>query len=100
MSSMSCWGRTTISKSLSTSADKSGGRSIAAALPIFLTLILIGCAQRRDDHFPNAPVILISIDTLRADHLSAYGAKRVQTPAIDRLATDGIIFENAYAHVP
>ena len=65
---------------------------------VLVVLILLGCAKR--DQFPNAPVILISIDTLRADHLSVYGAKLVDTPAIDRLAADGIVFENAYAHVP
>src|SRR5204862_7722246 len=47
-----------------------------------------------------APVILISIDTLRADHLPAYGSRSVRTPAIDALAAEGIVFENAYAHAP
>lgn len=50
--------------------------------------------------FENAPIILISIDTLRADRLPAYGYKGVETPAISRLAGDGIVFTNAYAHVP
>ena len=63
-------------------------------------LLVIGCRARVPHAFPNAPVILISIDTLRADHLSIYGAKLVDTPAIDRLAHDGIVFENAYSHVP
>jgi arylsulfatase A-like enzyme len=45
-------------------------------------------------------VVLISIDTLRADHLPAYGYRAVETPAIDRLRRDSILFENAYAHVP
>jgi len=44
------------------------------------------------------PVILISIDTLRADHLPAYGYRGVQTPAIDMLARDGVVFERAYTH--
>jgi tetratricopeptide (TPR) repeat protein len=44
------------------------------------------------------PVILISVDTLRADHLPAYGYHGVRTPAIDALARDGVIFERAYAH--
>ena len=46
------------------------------------------------------PVVLISIDTLRADHLPAYGYRGVATPAIDALAADGIVFEHAYAHTP
>ncbi len=44
------------------------------------------------------PVILISIDTLRADHLPAYGYRAIKTPSIDSLASDGIVFERAYAH--
>ncbi|HUK36702.1 MAG TPA: sulfatase, partial [Vicinamibacterales bacterium] len=44
------------------------------------------------------PVILISIDTLRADHLPAYGYRAIKTPAIDSLASDGVVFERAYAH--
>ncbi len=46
------------------------------------------------------PVVLVSIDTLRADHLPAYGSRRVRTPAIDALAADGQVFEQAYAHSP
>ena len=46
------------------------------------------------------PVVLISIDTLRADRLPIYGSTRVRTPNIDRLAADGVIFDNAYAHSP
>jgi len=44
------------------------------------------------------PIILISIDTLRADHLPAYGYRQVRTPTIDALARDGVLFERAYAH--
>ena len=46
------------------------------------------------------PVVLISIDTLRSDHLPAYGYAQVATPAIDRLRGDGILFERAYTPVP
>lgn len=48
----------------------------------------------------NTPVILISIDTLRSDHLPAYGYKGVATPNIDALRTDSILYEHAYSHVP
>src|SRR6185436_10999294 len=41
-----------------------------------------------------------SIDTLRADHLPAYGYTKVKTPAIDALAADGTVFERAYSHAP
>src|SRR5450755_65216 len=46
------------------------------------------------------PVILISVDTLRSDHLPAYGYRAVQTPHIDRFRADAILFEHAYSHVP
>jgi choline-sulfatase len=48
----------------------------------------------------NGPIILISIDTLRADHLPVYGYRHVKTPAIDALAADGVVFERAYSHAP
>ena len=48
----------------------------------------------------DGPVVLISIDTLRADRLPAYGYKGTSTPHIDRLVADGILFENAYSHSP
>ncbi len=47
-----------------------------------------------------APVIIISIDTLRADHLPIYGATGLETPNIDALAKDAVVFDNAYSHVP
>ncbi len=45
-------------------------------------------------------VLLITLDTLRADHLGCYGYREIKTPAIDRLAAEGVRFENAYAQVP
>lgn len=42
------------------------------------------------------PVILISIDTLRADHVSAYGYDRATTPNLDRFAQEAVLFENAF----
>src|SRR5690242_13261746 len=45
-------------------------------------------------------VILISIDTLRADHLSAYGYTKVRTPNIDMFAERGTLYTNIEAQVP
>ena len=50
--------------------------------------------------FPGAPVVLISIDTLRSDHLPFYGYGKVETPALTALRADSILFERAYTHVP
>lgn len=48
----------------------------------------------------SGPIVLISIDTLRADHLPVYGYAKGHTPNIDALARDAIVFERAYAHSP
>src|SRR5271167_2177187 len=45
-------------------------------------------------------VYLITIDTLRADHVGCYGYKRVETPALDALAADGVRFAQAFTHSP
>lgn len=45
-------------------------------------------------------VILITIDTVRADHLGCYGDTNIQTPTLDALAHDGIVFERAVSQVP
>jgi len=45
-------------------------------------------------------LLLVTIDTLRADRLGCYGSKRGLTPVLDRLASQGICFERALAHVP
>lgn len=45
-------------------------------------------------------VVLVSIDTLRADHVSAYGYARPTSPSMDALASSGVLFENAYSHSP
>jgi arylsulfatase A-like enzyme/Flp pilus assembly protein TadD len=49
---------------------------------------------------PHPNVILITMDTLRADHVGCYGAKTVKTPALDALAADGVLFERAISQVP
>ncbi len=46
------------------------------------------------------PVVVISIDTLRSDHLPAYGYRRVETPAIDGLRRQAVLFARAYTQVP
>lgn len=43
-------------------------------------------------------VILITLDALRADHVSAYGYARATTPNLDHLASRGVLFENAFAN--
>jgi arylsulfatase A-like enzyme/Flp pilus assembly protein TadD len=54
--------------------------------------------------FPKAPeirnVLLISIDTCRADHLSCYGYPDKTTPNIDAIAAEGTLFRNAHTPIP
>jgi arylsulfatase A-like enzyme len=46
-------------------------------------------------------ILLIAIDSLRADRLSSYGYHRLTTPHIDHFATEGVLFEKTYsAHIP
>jgi arylsulfatase A-like enzyme/Tfp pilus assembly protein PilF len=47
-----------------------------------------------------APVILVSIDTLRADRLAAYGYRAGGTPALDRLAREGVVFDDVISPCP
>jgi arylsulfatase A-like enzyme len=46
------------------------------------------------------PVLLITVDTLRRDHVSLYSDEYVQTPAIDELAASGVVFDNAVTPFP
>jgi choline-sulfatase len=68
-----------------------------ALLPL---LLAFGCRRSPLGPYPAAPVVLISIDTLRADHLPAYGYRAGRTPNLDRLAREGILFEDVYSHCP
>jgi len=69
-----------------------------------LGLLPLLCGARTPCLAQNAtgptPVILISIDTLRADHLGAYGYRKIHTPHIDSFAQGGTIFTQAEAQVP
>jgi len=67
-----------------------------------LLLLLLGACKGGFAGRPSrsTPVILISIDTLRSDHLPAYGYKGVATPNIDALRADSILYERAYSNCP
>ena len=55
-------------------------------------------AQRAVARPPN--LVLITIDTLRPDHLECYGYKSIKTPRINGLASDGILIRDAYTPIP
>ncbi|MDG2308819.1 MAG: sulfatase [Candidatus Binatia bacterium] len=62
-------------------------------------LFLLACACTTPDPGPPAQpnVLLVSIDTLRSDHLGAYGYDRDTSPVLDRLAAEGALFESVVA---
>ena len=69
---------------------------------VALALLFVACKGNRTLPAPSpaTPVFLISIDTLRSDHLPVYGYKGVETPNIDALRGDGVLYEHAYSHTP
>ena len=69
--------------------------TIAAVLPM-----AAGRALAQATTKPAWNVVLITIDTLRADHVGCYGYTKIKTPNIDGLARDGTRFERAFAVVP
>src|SRR6266404_9118972 len=77
-------------------------KHVAVFSTVLLALYTLIGIPRVDSSNPPArtSVLLITIDTLRADHLSCYGSRRVRTPAMDGLAAQGTRFENALAQVP
>src|SRR6202140_2672861 len=80
-------------------------------VPIFVGVMLLGTSawgqdsgqtsgQKPSRRTSSPDVFLITIDTLRADHVGCYGYKQVETPALDALAADGVRFTQAFTHSP
>ncbi len=67
------------------------------ALLIASWLAFAGCQQ--EDQLPRPNVVLVTIDALRADKVSAYGGPEGLTPHIDSLARQGVLFEHALAPI-
>src|SRR5918993_390193 len=82
------------------------GRRWQAALILSAFLIAViaaaagGWWYAREAPPHQGPIVLISVDGLRAGRLAAYGAPQGDTPAIDALAADAVVFERAYTHSP
>src|SRR5260370_9390776 len=81
------------------------GPSRVAAVPLVLGVVFLAltralAASPPAARKPAVNVILITIDTVRADHLGCYGAKDIRTPTLDGLARDGTVFERAISQVP
>ena len=79
----------------------------AAAGILFLAVLMavpwlkVLLRERRVRAAPGSiDVVLLTLDTTRADRLGCYGSRDVATPNLDRLARSGVLFRTAYAHVP
>ncbi len=70
------------------------GRLVPGCGGLVLTLLAsTGCSERPS-------ILLVSLDTLRRDHVGAYGDERGLTPALDALASEGLVHEAAYTTMP
>ncbi|MDA2937629.1 sulfatase-like hydrolase/transferase [Acidobacteria bacterium AH-259-A15] len=69
-------------------------------IPCLLCLCFLGSLTGVGAAPDQTNVILITVDTLRADHLEAYGYGKGQTPAISTLAREGVLFENVIVQTP
>ena len=76
-------------------------RQVAPLSVVLIGLLALGsCDSTRErDALRGLNVILITVDTLRADYVSAYGG-RAQTPHIDSLAREGVVFDRCIAQTP
>lgn len=75
-----------------------GGSRLAKpslGLAFVAALVLAGCSRPAPER-----VVLVTIDTLRADHVGAYGSERAKTATLDGLARDGVRFDAALSPVP
>ncbi len=75
--------------------DASSGRRVSKRSGILAVLcVALGCQARPPD--PTS-LIVVTIDTLRADHLGSYGYFRDTSPQLDRFAAEGVLFESVFA---
>lgn len=74
-------------------------RIMAASCWVLLVLCLVsGCTDRGPA--PETPILLVTVDTLRSDHLGSYGCRRPTSPHLDRLARTGHLFLDVWCPMP
>ncbi len=70
--------------------------SISIFIAVLIALLSLSCRQQPRAPQPDpANVIIVMVDTLRADHMSTYGYERKTTPFISKFASQAIVFEHA-----
>ncbi|HEX4823756.1 MAG TPA: sulfatase-like hydrolase/transferase [Candidatus Polarisedimenticolaceae bacterium] len=75
---------------------------------LLLSLVIYACGERRTGlgalprgiHAANLNLVVVTLDTTRADRIGCYGAKNVATPHLDALAKDGVRFTRAVSPMP
>ena len=71
--------------------------NLVSGVALAFTIALLGCQKApgtpQDLVFPGANVLLITLDTTRADRIGAYGYSAAETPRLDELASEGVLFE-------
>ena len=65
------------------------------ALPLLSALPACGGGDGDAGELPN--IVVVTVDTLRVDHLSTYGYRRATSPHLDALAAEGVLFERSYS---
>lgn len=81
-------------------ARAEGSVGVLVVLMGSLLLLLLACAPESPEAVRPRHVVLISIDTLRADHLGSYGYERPTSPNLDRIAESGAVFLDASTTSP
>lgn len=71
---------------------------LRAAVALAVALAAVSGCSRREAPAGRPDIVLVSVDTLRADRLGCYGNPRPVSPEIDRLRADGVLFETTLAH--
>src|ERR1041385_1316351 len=71
---------------------------VAVCLGVTALLVFVSAGQNAAP--PRLNLVLVTIDTLRADRLGCYGYSRIDTPNLDQLAKKGVLFENAITTTP
>ena len=76
----------------------STGIAVRIGMAVWLLSLTTTLRAEGAGKYPN--ILLITVDTLRADHLSSYGYPLRTSPTIDRLAEEGTRFSSAYSPIP
>ncbi len=73
---------------------------LTAALTAALSLLFVSACSRTGSRTADLNLLLITLDTTRADYIGAYGHPAVSTPNLDALCREGVMFQNCYSPAP